>query len=131
MDYFLFIIKSAFEDFNRNKIRTFLTSLGILIGVSSVVLLIALGLGLKAYIKQQFESLGTNTLYAMPGNTSRGLASSMTSEIRFDDKDVATMKKVKNVVSVVPFVKDLPPFRVTSIQKHMNTQALLQKYSMS
>lgn len=104
MDYFLFIIKSAFEDFNRNKIRTFLTSLGILIGVSSVVLLIALGLGLKAYIKQQFESLGTNTLYAMPGNTSRGLASSMTSDIRFDDKDVQSLKKVKNITAVVPFV---------------------------
>jgi putative ABC transport system permease protein len=117
MDYFLFIIKSAFEDFNRNKIRTFLTSLGILIGVSSVVLLIALGLGLKAYIKQQFESLGTNTLYAMPGNTSRGLASSMTSEIRFDDKDVATMKKVKNVVSVVPFVSGF-----TSVQGDLDTK---------
>lgn len=104
MDYFLFIIKSALEDFNRNKIRTFLTSLGILIGVSSVVLLIALGLGLKAYIKQQFESLGTNTLYAMPGNTSRGLASTMTSDVRFDDKDVTTIKKVKNVTAVVPFV---------------------------
>lgn len=104
MMYFLFIIKSAFEDFNRNKIRTFLTSLGILIGVSSVVLLIALGLGLKAYIKQQFESLGTNTLYAMPGNTSRGLASSMTSDVRFDDKDVQSLKKVKNVSAVVPFV---------------------------
>lgn len=104
MNYFLFIIKSAFEDFSRNKVRTFLTSLGILIGVSSVVLLIALGLGLKAYIKQQFESLGTNTLYAMPGNTSRGMASSMTSEIRFDDKDVLSLKKVKNITAVVPFV---------------------------
>lgn len=102
--YFLFIIKSAFEDFNRNKIRTFLTSLGILIGVSSVVLLIALGLGLKAYIKQQFESLGTNTLYVMPGNMSRGMASTMTSEVRFDEKDVQSLKKVKNVTAVVPFV---------------------------
>ena len=104
MTYFFFIIKSAFEDFNRNKIRTFLTSLGILIGVSSVVLLIALGLGLKAYIKQQFESLGTNTLYAMPGNMSRGMASTMTSDIRFDDKDVQSLKKVKNVSAIVPFV---------------------------
>ncbi|MFH0749350.1 MAG: ABC transporter permease [Candidatus Gottesmanbacteria bacterium] len=104
MNYFLFILKAAFEDFNRNKIKTFLTSLGIFIGVSSVVLLIALGLGLKAYIKQQFESLGTNTLYAMPGNMSRGMASSMTSEIRFDDTDVLSLKKVKNVTAVVPFV---------------------------
>lgn len=105
MNYFLFIIKAAFEDFNRNKVKTFLTSLGITIGVSSVVLLIALGLGLKAYIKQQFESLGTNTLYVMPGNTTsgQGMASSMTSEIRFDDKDVTSLKKIKNTTAVVPF----------------------------
>jgi putative ABC transport system permease protein len=104
MNYFLFIIKAAFEDFRRNKIKTFLTSLGITIGVSSVVLLIALGLGFKAYIKQQFESLGTNTLYAMPGNTSRGMASSMSSEIRFDDKDMQSLKKIKNITAVIPFV---------------------------
>lgn len=106
MNYFLLIIKAAFEDFNRNKVKTFLTSLGITIGVSSVVLLIALGLGLKAYIKQQFESLGTNTLYVMPGNMSGGMesmATSMSSEVRFDDKDVASLKRVKNVTSVVPF----------------------------
>jgi len=104
MEYFLFIIRSAFEDFNRNKIRTFLTSLGILIGVSSVVLLIALGLGLKAYIKQQFESLGTNTIYVMPGNMSRGMASTMTSDVRFDEKDIVSLKKEKNITAVVPFV---------------------------
>lgn len=104
MTYFIFIVKSAFEDFNRNKVRTFLTSLGILIGVSSVVLLIALGLGLKTYIKQQFESLGTNTLYVMPGNMSRGMASTMTSEVRFDDRDVSTLKKINHVTAVVPFV---------------------------
>lgn len=106
MRYIIFVIKTALEDFRRNKIKTFLTSLGITIGVSSVVLLIALGLGLKAYIQQQFESLGTNTLYVMPGNTSsgRGMASSMTSEIRFDEKDVTSLKKVKNVTAVIPFV---------------------------
>lgn len=106
MTYFLFIIRSAFEDFNRNKVRTFLTSLGILIGVSSVVLLIALGLGLKAYIKQQFESLGTNTLYVLPGNVSgggAGIAGTMTSSLRFDNRDVQMLKKVKNIVAVVPF----------------------------
>ena len=53
----VFIIKSAFEDFSRNKLRTFLTSLGILIGVFAVVVLIALGLGLKKYISDQFESM--------------------------------------------------------------------------
>ena len=51
MNYFLFVTKTAFEDFARNKVRTSLTSLGILIGVASVVLLLALGVGLKVFIE--------------------------------------------------------------------------------
>jgi len=62
MKLFIFIIKSALEDFRRNKLRTSLTSLGILIGVASVVLLSALGVGLKAYIQGQFESLARISL---------------------------------------------------------------------
>jgi len=103
MLYFLFIVRSALEDFNRNKIRTFLTSLGILIGVSSVVLLIALGLGLKEYIRQQFESLGTNTLYVMPGDMSDSMQSMGMSEVRFDLRDVDKVKRVQNVAAAVPF----------------------------
>ena len=64
----LHLIKSAIEDFRRNKVRTLLTSLGIMIGVLSVVLLIALGLGLKNYLAQQFESLGANLIIIFPGN---------------------------------------------------------------
>ncbi len=104
MIYFLFILKTAFEDFNRNKLRTLLTSLGILIGVSSVVLLISLGLGLKAYIKQQFESMGTNLIYVMPGSMSGAGMGGMMSAIRFDNKDVQTLNRVRNVSAVVPFI---------------------------
>jgi len=118
MTYFLFIIRSALEDFNRNKVRTFLTSLGILIGVASVVLLIALGLGLKAYIKQQFESLGTNVLYAMPGTMeTRSRGGPGVSEIRLDDKDVTTLKKIKDVTAAVPFYS-----KVAKIQGPLDTK---------
>jgi len=118
MTYFIFILRSAFEDFYRNKLRTLLTSLGILIGVASVVLLIALGLGLKAYIKQQFESLGTNVLYAMPGTMDtmmRGGQSSST--IKLDDKDVRALKKVRDVTAVVPFYE-----KVSRVQGTIDTK---------
>ena len=62
------LIISALADFKRNKVRTFLTSLGIMIGVLSVVMLIALGLGLKNYIKESFEGLGANMVMIMPGS---------------------------------------------------------------
>lgn len=51
----------------RNKIRSFLTMLGIIIGVFAVITLVSLGTGLKYYITKQFESLGSNILYVMPG----------------------------------------------------------------
>ena len=60
--------KAAVVDFRRNKVRTVLTSLGIMIGVMSVVMLIALGLGLKNYLKQQFENLGANLILVLPGS---------------------------------------------------------------
>jgi len=51
-----------------NKVRSFLTMLGVIIGVGSVVLLTSIGTGLQAYISDQFASLGTNTFFVVPGN---------------------------------------------------------------
>ncbi len=106
-NYFVFILKSAFFDFSRNKGRTFLTSLGILIGVLSVILLIAFGLGLKKYINDQFESLGSNLLRVLPGQilkngSFRGGGSNALNNIRFDDKDIVTLQRLKVVELVVP-----------------------------
>ncbi|MBW7944715.1 ABC transporter permease [Patescibacteria group bacterium] len=51
-----------------NKKRSFLTMLGVIIGVGSVVLLTSLGTGLQSYIQDQFASLGTNVLFVTPGD---------------------------------------------------------------
>lgn len=62
-DTFVIAIKAILV----NKVRSLLTMLGIIIGVSSVVLLTSIGTGLQAYIEDQFAALGTNTLYVVPG----------------------------------------------------------------
>ena len=106
MTYFFSIFKSALNDFGKNKGRTFLTSLGILIGVLSVVLLMAAGVGLKEYIKQQFESLGTNLLYVMPGNvlgSGGGFSSGGGSFTpKFEERDITALKRVRGAKYVVP-----------------------------
>lgn len=103
MKNILLIFRSSLEDFRRNKLRTFLTSLGILIGVCSVVLLMALGLGLRKYIQQQFESLGTNTIYVIPGNMEGGAMSrGGIGDIRFDDRDVSAVKRIRDIGMAVP-----------------------------
>ena len=107
MNHFFFIIKSAFEDFSRNKGRTFLTSLGIVIGVLSVVLLIAVGLGLKKYINDQFQSLGSNLIRVVPGQILKGGSFSSTSSlttIRFDSQDVLKLQRAKSAEYVIPIV---------------------------
>lgn len=50
-----------------NKTRSFLTMLGIIIGVSAVILLVSIGAGLQSFINQQFQTLGKNTIYILPG----------------------------------------------------------------
>ncbi len=89
------LFSSAFADFKRDKVRTGLTSLGIMIGVLSVVLLIALGLGLKNYIKDQFESLGANLVMILPGAgfSGGGNPASLTGGAEFDERDVASINK--------------------------------------
>lgn len=103
MNYISFLIRSAFVDFSRNKGRTILTSLGILIGVMAVVLLMALGLGLRKYISDQFDSLGANLVYVLPGNKKAITSGAgMIGGIKFDDKDVLKVKKVPGVQEVAP-----------------------------
>lgn len=104
MHYFLFIVRTALEDFKRSKLQTFLTSLGIMIGVFAVIMLTALGLGLKKYIADQFESLGKNTLFIAPGKILEGGSFGASSLLgnRFDIKDLNRLKRVRNIAGIAP-----------------------------
>jgi putative ABC transport system permease protein len=57
------ILEIALKSIMLNKVRSFLTMLGVIIGVSSVVVLTAIGTGLSAYVTEEFYALGANTLY--------------------------------------------------------------------
>jgi putative ABC transport system permease protein len=106
---FIHLIKTAFVDFKRNKVRTFLTALGIMIGVLSVVMLIALGLGLKNYLKQTFENLGSNLIMIFPGSGFGGEEGGFSGAfggffagIKFDEKDVSNLSRISKADYVVP-----------------------------
>jgi putative ABC transport system permease protein len=57
----------AFREIGRHKLRSFLTTLGIIIGVTSVVTMVTLGRSTTAFVQQQIASLGANTLNISPG----------------------------------------------------------------
>jgi putative ABC transport system permease protein len=56
----------------RNKMRSFLTTLGIIIGVAAVIAMMAIGAGAKAQVEAAFAAMGTNLLIVMPGSTTAG-----------------------------------------------------------
>jgi putative ABC transport system permease protein len=56
----------------RNKLRTLLTMLGIVIGVAAVILMVAVGYGAQSRIQEQVASLGTNLIVVTPGSTTQG-----------------------------------------------------------
>ncbi|KAF1079527.1 MAG: ABC-type antimicrobial peptide transport system, permease component [Candidatus Rifleibacterium amylolyticum] len=64
---FLGIIKLAFISLGRNKMRSFLTALGIIIGVTSVVGMVALGQGAYFSVQENISKMGTNLIMVMPG----------------------------------------------------------------
>jgi|LSQX01.1.fsa_nt_gb putative ABC transport system permease protein len=64
---FFRVVKEALASIFGNKTRSFLTVLGIVIGVGSVIGMLSIGAGAQDSILGQIESIGTNTIYVMPG----------------------------------------------------------------
>jgi putative ABC transport system permease protein len=68
----LMTLRIALRALARNKLRAFLTMLGIIIGVGAVIAMVAIGEGAKETIRSQIASLGTNVLIIMPGTSVQG-----------------------------------------------------------
>ncbi len=62
-------LKVALRAILRNKMRSLLTSLGIIIGVGAVIAMMAIGAGAKFQVEQAFAAMGTNLLIVQPGST--------------------------------------------------------------
>jgi putative ABC transport system permease protein len=69
---FLMILRIAIKALNRNKMRTALTMLGMIIGVAAVITMVALGTGAQTSIENQIQSAGTNMVMVSAGNFSQG-----------------------------------------------------------
>ena len=65
-------LRVAIRALLRNKLRSFLTTLGIIIGVSAVIAMVAIGEGAKAQVEASFASMGSNLLVVLPGSTTAG-----------------------------------------------------------
>ncbi|GFI67118.1 ABC transporter permease [Muribaculum intestinale] len=66
------LLKIALKALSNNKLRCFLTMLGIIIGVASVITMLAIGQGSKDSIRAQISEMGSNMIMIHPGNMQRG-----------------------------------------------------------
>ncbi len=65
-------VRLAIRSLNRNRLRTLLTMLGIIIGVGAVLTMVALGTGARASVQGEVASAGTNLVFVKAGNFTRG-----------------------------------------------------------
>ncbi len=97
-------IKIALNALKRNKFRAFLTMLGIIIGVASVIVMLAIGQGSKKSIQDQMAGMGTNLIFAMPGSEQRG-------GVRMGNSDAQSMKlsDIDAIEKNCPAISDVSP----------------------
>ena len=95
-------LKSSVNSIITNKTRSLLTMLGIIIGVSALITMLAVGYGAQRSIQERMSSLGTNLLGIMPGNLRMGGASFGRGAVsRLTEADAEAIKKeVRNVTKV-------------------------------
>jgi putative ABC transport system permease protein len=99
------LLKIALKALNNNKLRCFLTMLGIIIGVASVITMLAIGQGSKNSIKAQISEMGSNMIMIRPGNMQRGGVRQNAEDMQtLKIEDYESLKSVPGVAAVSPMV---------------------------
>src|ERR1700759_2848208 len=101
---FFNLIRIAFKALQRNKLRAFLTMLGIIIGVAAVIAMVAIGQGSKQSIQDQLSSMGSNMITIRPN-------SNVTAGARLDATSVQTLTidDVKAIQKQGKYINRLSP----------------------
>jgi len=101
------ILKIAIRALTRNKMRSALTMLGIIIGVGAVIAMVSIGQGAQSMIQTQIGSMGSNMLYVQPGNIRTGGASQgLGAASTLTEEDVAAMEReIPTVMAASPAMR--------------------------
>lgn len=98
------ILLMALQAIVRNLLRSFLTTLGIIIGVASVVAMVHLGQSATRSVTESISSIGSNLLFVMPGTAQRGPGGVRVNAEPFDLEDVTAIQNEVDGVLVAPSV---------------------------
>ena len=122
------LFRVAVSSLLRNKSRSILTTLGIVIGVAAVITLVAIGDGLKKYVSGQFEGLGSNIIMVLPINMVDEEGRPMTLHgappvggKTFIERDVREIKRIhQGIDNVIPQVQKLMKIKSGAKQKRVD-----------
>ncbi|MEY4847898.1 MAG: hypothetical protein RLZZ36_1011, partial [Pseudomonadota bacterium] len=95
--------RAALASLNAHRLRSFLTTLGILIGTMAVIAVVSVLQGFSASISSQFSDLGSNTLTLEAVNEQENFRSGQINTLSFDDVDVLRYK-VSGISRVAPII---------------------------
>src|SRR5215470_15782661 len=116
-------LKLAMRALSRNKVRSLLTMLGIVIGIAAVIAMVAGGMGAQQAVKDVFQSLGTNALYLSNGSQrSFGAAGGAGSRQSLTWEDMAALQtgEITSIKWVAPLLQTRG--QVASEDANWNTQ---------
>ncbi len=117
-------IRVALRALTRNKLRSFLTCLGIIIGVAAVIAMVAIGEGAKASVEETFASMGSNLLVVLSGSSSGSGAQG-----GFGSQPTLTWADYRAIATEIPTVRYTAPVLRSSAQVMSDEQNWLTSVS--
>ena len=97
-------LKFVWSGLQKRKLRSWLTVIGILIGVTAVIALISLGNGMNSAINEMFESIGNDKIFVSPGGQFMGPTGEMLTSAKIDEHDKELIENVRGVEQVIGIV---------------------------
>ena len=116
-------LRIAFKALGRNKLRTVLTMLGMIIGVAAVIAVVAMGTGAQVQIEEQIRSAGTNLITIFPGSvTQGGVRGGMGTNTRLTSEDAQALRDLPEV----EYVSEMVSTRTQVIYGNQNWNTQVQ-----
>lgn len=127
---FIDSIKIAFSSILSHKMRSILTMLGIIIGVGSIITIVAIGQGGSMVLKSQFAGSGNNTLEIDFLPDENNLSISTMDRLTFTQEDLFQLKHIPEISHVIPTNTSTEPLSINDRQVNTTIKGITKDYSV-
>ncbi len=108
------LLKLSVNSIRTNKLRSFLTTLGIIIGVFSIIVLVSIGSGIQSYVTKEFSSLGSNVVFILPGN-SGGIGSVLSNKLTIQDSKNLERRLI-STAKITPEIRQIETIKYKNVK---------------